>query len=94
MSPLQVKGDGGTDGGPGLLVCGATGNSCPSGEGRPEGVCVLVEGLQNPVTADLIHILSSWIQVIKGTIDSQKIPEHGGGGQSIVPWSATCKRFP
>ena len=56
VSPLQVKGDGGTDGGPGLLVCGATGNSCPSGEGRPEGVCVLVEGLQNPVTADLIHI--------------------------------------
>lgn len=57
-------------------------------------VCVLVKGLRNPVTADLIHTLFSWIRVIRGSLHSQKIAEHRGGGQSFIPWSATCKRSP
>lgn len=74
-------------------ACWSAGNSCPSGESRPEGVCVLVEGLQNPVTADLIHTLSSWIQVIKGTLDSQKVPEHGGGGRVLSLGQQLAKGF-
>ena len=34
-------------------------------------VCVLLEGLQNPVTAAVIHTLSSWIQVIRGSLHRQ-----------------------